>query len=425
MNLGFFYENTGLPNMDCSRPDLGNPGVGGTQYCFLQLIYYLHQYRPEYTLTIYCIRDSQFPSGVNVNYVKDIKQAIANATINKDDYLIVKASDDTTLLEAIKQSKQKIITWGHNYYFAPLADYIAHSNNIVANIFVSKQQYDRYIDHDIIKKSTYIFNMINDCFGNVVRINDSNTVVYMGALIPSKGFHQLAKIWKSILKECPKAKLKVLGSGNLYSRNAKLGSYGIADSNYEHQFMKYLTKKGEILPSVKFLGIVGQEKYEIFRTATVGVVNPSAKTETFGMGIAEMATCKLPVVTLRKNGHPDLIIHKTTGLAETSLRKIKNSIITLLKNREYNDWLGNNAKNNVSSISPDKIVPKWISLFENLNNKNIDYFAIQKASRPYSNNVKWLRIINRYFRYTLKLHFLPPVICIETYTYNFLNKLKR
>ena len=35
MNIGFYFFDKGLSGVDCSRPDLGNPGVGGTQYCFL------------------------------------------------------------------------------------------------------------------------------------------------------------------------------------------------------------------------------------------------------------------------------------------------------------------------------------------------------------------------------------------------------
>ena len=424
MKLGFYYENKGLPDMDCSRPDLGNPGVGGTQYCFLLLIYYLREFCPNYILDIYCNETSKFPSGTNIHYVQDGKQAIKSAIDNKDDYLIIKARDDKALLQAIRNNTQKVITWGHNYYFSSLADDIAQIDNIVANIFVSKQQYDRYIDHDIIGKSTYIFNMLNDNFEHINRANNSKTVIYMGALIPSKGFHLLAKIWKNILKKCPDAKLKVLGSGNLYSRDTTLGGYGIAENNYEKRFMRHLSKAGKILPSVEFLGVVGQEKYDIFKTASVGVVNPSAKTETFGMGIAEMAICKLPVVTLRKNGYPDLIIHKNTGLLGSSLRQIQNSIILLLKDKKYNELLGENAKKNVSKISPNNIIPQWISLFEGLNKKTFD-FKYEKASRPYSNNLKWLRILNRYLRHNLKLNFLPSLIYVESYVHDCYQKLNK
>lgn len=39
---------------------------------------------------------------------------------------------------------------------------------------------------------------------------------------------------------------------------------------------------------------------KFFLSSSVGVVNPSARTETFGMGAIEMNCAGLPVVTLGK-----------------------------------------------------------------------------------------------------------------------------
>lgn len=78
----------------------------------------------------------------------------------------------------------------------------------------------------------------------------------------------IAKAWKTVLAAVPDAKLNVIGAGNLYDRNSKLGKYGIAEESYENSFMPYLTEKFEedgeikerILPSVKFWGLMGVEK---------------------------------------------------------------------------------------------------------------------------------------------------------------------
>ncbi|MCS2551289.1 hypothetical protein [Bacteroides faecis] len=48
---------------------------------------------------------------------------------------------------------------------------------------------------------------------------------------------------------------------------------------------------------MKFLGVVGEGKEEIFRKASVGIVNPSGRTETFGMGVVD-GEARLPVVTI-------------------------------------------------------------------------------------------------------------------------------
>ena len=65
MNIGFYFFDKGLSGVDCSRPDLGNPGVGGTQYCFLLLIYYILRFDPKsYRVRVYCSSDCFFPQGV-------------------------------------------------------------------------------------------------------------------------------------------------------------------------------------------------------------------------------------------------------------------------------------------------------------------------------------------------------------------------
>lgn len=52
------FFDKGLSGVDCSRPDLGNPGVGGTQYCFLLLIYYILRFDPKsYRVRVYCSSD--------------------------------------------------------------------------------------------------------------------------------------------------------------------------------------------------------------------------------------------------------------------------------------------------------------------------------------------------------------------------------
>lgn len=421
MRIGVFYENEGLPNMDLSRPDLGNPGVGGTQYCFLLLLFYLKKYRPNWQLIAYRLLESKFPSGIQQKYVCGYQDLVNQAFIDNCDFIIIKAKYDNELIKAVKTSKIPIIFWGHNYYLAPLADFISSTRNIVANVFVGKQQYDRYIDHDIIFKSISIFNMIPDPFNKIERSKTSMDVVYMGSLTPEKGFHLLAKIWKDIIKEVPDAKLKVIGGGNLYSRNTKLGPLGIADIKYEETFIKYLTEKEscQLMPSVEFLGVLGKEKYEIFKNASVGVVNPSGRTETFGMGIVEMGFCELPVVTLNVNGHPDTVINGITGILENNLSGIKKSIILLLKNRTLNYRLGKEAKLRTKRVAPENIVPKWIELIEGLKNGNeTKLFHYKRISSPYLNNFKLVRVINRFIRYKLGIKIMPSLISIESYIHS-------
>ncbi len=409
MKLAFYYSNIGLSGFDYSNPCEYNPGIGGTHYQMVQLIYYLNLL--NFDISVYCNEDSIFPLGCRkfiVNSYSDLVSVIEHDV----DFLIMRAESDCEAWPYLSKCPVRIIFWGHNYYLSPLADYVANTDTIVANVFVGKQQYDRYIDHDVIMKSTVIYNMQNhnDFQGNAIR---EKSVVYMGALIPSKGFLELAKIWKSILKAVPDAKLKVIGTGQVYSRNERMGALGLATQEYERKFLRYLTDDcGKVLDSVEFLGLLGKEKYDVFATATVGVVNPTARTEIFSVSIMEMATAKLPVVTLNKNGFPDSIRNAETGFLCGNTNEIKEKIVYLLQHPDVADKMGNNAKIFVNSFSPSIIIPRWVSLFETIiNEKKIQYLS---PSRPYLNNLKILRILNRFIRNNLKLSFCFPIIKVES-----------
>lgn len=419
MKIAFYLNDSGLPSLNFSKPYEGNPGIGGTHYCIILLIYYINKFKPEYELTVYCYQDSSFPEGVSRRKIKDFPQLMSFSVVDNQDLLLMKHESDINKLFVIKNSNQKVIFWGHNYYYSNLADSIFKNENIVANVFVGKQQYDRYLDHPVIDKSTVVFNMITNPVKSKVRINDSKTVVYMGALIPTKGFLQLAKLWKYILKHIPDAKLKVIGTGQVYSRDIKMGKFGIAEESFENQFMPFLTDNfGKIHESVQFLGLLDEDKYNVFLNASVGVINPSARTEIFSMSIMEMAAAELPVVTLNYNGFPDSIENEKTGYLCSTQKEIANKIILLLKNKELNQKMGQNAKIRLEKFAPEIITPLWISLFEQLRNKNFN-FPVSKASPPFLNNSKWLRIVNRYLRSNLRIKFFPPIITIETFANNF------
>ena len=199
MNIGFYFFDKGLSGVDCSRPDLGNPGVGGTQYCFLLLIYYILRFDPKsYRVRVYCSSDCFFPQGVEKVLVEDIFEGLTESKRRGDDFIIIKDNKDQQLARFIDKLRHRIVIWGHNFYFGDYADWVAKSPSVIANVFVGRQQYDRYIDHPICDKSLFIYNMVPDVVGEKKRDNDGKTVVYLGALIPEKGFLVLAKMWKYI-----------------------------------------------------------------------------------------------------------------------------------------------------------------------------------------------------------------------------------
>lgn len=424
MHIGFFFSNKNFDVSDFRLPEKGNPGLGGTWYCFLLLMRYLACQKIDWKFSVYSLCYANFPSGVCSKKVRGFEQALSEATHDGVDLLVMKHETDASYFDLIEKFKLKIVFWTHNYLFHDTATLIAKSTKIVANVFVGKQQYDRYIDHPIISKSVFIFNMLPSFERRERKIQKRKHVVYMGALVEGKGFLELAKLWKYILKKVPDAHLDVLGSGKLYESDTSMGRLGIASESYEKKFLPYVTnEKGILLDSVTFHGRVGQDKFEIFEAGTVGVVNPSARTEIFSMSILEMGSAGLPVVSLAKNGIPDSILNLKSGILAHNQKEIADGIVTILKNERLASELSIGAREFSLRFTPEKILPIWISFFERIVEKDTSLFEYKGVSAPYLNNAKWLRVLIRIFR---RLGIaIPPFIWMETMVFRSLLCLKK
>ena len=411
--IGIYLGNSNGKAIDALNIEKGNPGIGGTQFCMLQLAHALNIYG-NYNVTI--IANREYKTEVGINYIKceNYGELISTCEKNHINLLIVHQFNDKKFRKDIIKSQIKIIAWCHNYIYNETANYLSRTSQIKACVFVGKQMYDRYIDHDIVLKSTFIYNMFYDNIPDFEREISGNFVVYMGSIVPAKGFRELCLIWPNIIKKVPDAKLIVLGSGKLYGEKT-LGDLGIADQKYENEFKPFITNKsGHIVPSVVFKGIVGEEKFDIFKSAKVGVVNPTGRTETFGMGIVEMGQAKLPVVTIGRNGHFDTVLNGKTGLLGKNLKDIQNKIIELLTDNEKNQKLGESAKQNISKFDPFKLYKKWNDIISQVINDDIK-FSFLKPTYPFNNNQKWIRIFLRFFRFKLHLKFIPSLLKIESH----------
>ncbi len=416
--ISFFIDGKSGTCIDASNIKKGNPGIGGTQFCMLLLAHLLSE-KVEYKINVISTRRFILNKSIDYTHVKDDTDVIKIAEQKESEFLILRNFSSFSLKNQIGSTYLKVITWSHNFLSGEFCRYVAKTPQIICNVFVGKQQYDAYIDDDIICKSIHIDNMLVP-LESTQRYNDSKTVVFMGAICEKKGFLELCRIWPGILRDVPDARLVVLGSGKLYG-DVKLGKYGIASEAYENKFIPFITdERGNILPSIEFKGVVGREKYKYFRSASVGVVNPSGARETFGMAIVEMGQVGLPVATIGTTGYFDIIKNGETGLLANNLSKLQKNIIKLLKDCQLNEYLGGGNLLISSALSPENILPKWEKLFSDLNTGNL-LFKYMKPSVPFDDNFKWVRLINRFLRFSMRLKFFPSCAYMET----ALMKIKR
>ena len=212
----------------------------------------------------------------------------------------------------------------------------------------------------------------------------------------------LASAWPAVLAKVPDAQLFVVGSGKLYNRNSVLGKWNIADEKFENKFMKHITNDNQVLPSVHFLGVLGEEKNDLLLKCRVGVPNPSGNTETFGFTAIEMQSMGCNITTMKCSGYLDTVFTKRY-LYYNSNNLAKNIIKLLLqKEHDYNEVYSFIKQN----FSFDKIVLEWEQLFK-------EALPGHKLLHPYS--IKK----NPFYR----LKFIKLGLQGMKFRFNFLNQL--
>ncbi|MEE0363040.1 MAG: glycosyltransferase [Prevotella sp.] len=386
MKIAFYLPNSSISKVDFSNVDKGNPGIGGSEYSVILIASNLCK-RHIHEIIVYCDKESIFPVSLKWQVCKDFIGAIKLVIQQHIDYLIV---DGKLLTEEIlcRFSNVKFIAWANTFIPEKVQDVFAKMDNVVRIVNVGKEELEQTKDHQIYEKSTFIYNAVPtkilDSFPNITPNAERNlNVCYIGSLHAAKGFQYLAKAWPKVIEEIPEAQLYVIGSGKLYGRNNKLGKWNIANEEFEEMFMPYLTEHGKIIPSVHFLGILGEEKYSVLEKCKVGVPNPSGISETFGYTAVEMEFMDCQVTTIKCPGYMDTVCQKENLYENTN--ELSQYIIRLLKNNNYDR---NKVLNYIDLFSVDKIIQDWEMFFIQLNNKSIS-INIVKDKKFYLNTLKY------------------------------------
>lgn len=429
MKIAIFIDNENILGVDCRNPEHGNPGIGGTEYCILLLAQVYKKAYPSDEVVLFATKQGMLPKTDAVEIVSGPMEIGKIFKKTQADMLLISAVYhgeplSQEFFKMIEANQIKTILWGHNFYLSDFCNKISEYSYVKANVFVGRQQYDRYVDHKVIKKSTYIYNMYPQPVYEARKENSNHTVTYIGSLVPLKGFHVLAQAWKSILTEVPDAELNVIGSGKLYGRNSKLGGYGIADEEYERQFMPGLTEiDGSIMPSVHFLGVLGAEKAEVIQKTCVGVVNPTGRTETFGISALDFESLGVPVVTIGKGGFLDTVIDKNTGLLYWKINKLAENVVKLLKDREKNNQYGTAGIQLSKFFEPQKIIEQWHELFEMVSQDKKPTYKVPTSFME--TNLKKYRVFNRKIKDICGIEYPLSVIGAETTARKILGRLRK
>ncbi len=361
--IAFFLDNRNLKHVDFSNTSLGNPGSGATEYMTVLVAKELHLRNKN--ITLFVTSPGSFPSGLKVTVVENIYEAISYAS--KFYYLIVirahifKFQD---ILNAIRLERElRVVIWAHLTPSQTALNLISKITQIKAIVCLENNQRLRITDTLATNK---LFTIPYGITGNIKTVEtskNSNVVVYIGALVPQKGFHLLADAWPKVRKSVPDAQLYVIGSGNLYSSTNQLGRLGLASNDYEERIFRKLKRNDS---SVHFIGnsnVATRDK--ILDICKLGVVNPSGQTETFCLSAIEFQQRGIPVIGGRRFGLLDTIKHGKTGFLILSSSNLDKAIIKLLNNLELNKKFGYQAQKSAFDKYESKgVINQWLNLFD-------------------------------------------------------------
>ena len=171
------------------------------------------------------------------------------------------------MVKVAKDLNLELVSVGKNQY---LSNYLLIGpHNHIDNLFCSKR----------IRKTA--FN--NENFLSLKSKQDKNKlrIGYMGALVPSKGFHLIAENWNNFIifkKIGLTAILEVIGGSDLYDFE-KGHKFIPCDKEYGNKIYPHI--KNEINKTIFFHGTLNSKRYEIMKKCDIALFNPRGHGEAF------------------------------------------------------------------------------------------------------------------------------------------------
>lgn len=184
-------------------------------------------------------------------------------------------------------------------------------------------------------------------------------VFFAGSLCEKKGIRQLIKAMPEVIKEVKNAHLVIAG------RDTKI-------RGTQQSYLVYLKTEinEDIKEKITFLGVVDNAKLSVEMEKADVCVYPS-HMETFGMTCIEALSMGKSVInSILGPGH-EIVIHNKTGLLcnPFNIEELSEQIIFLLKNRDYAQQLGENAKQDIKQrFGYNHLMQQNINLYKSLIN---------------------------------------------------------
>ena len=371
MKIALVSLDWGYRGVDLTDPRAGNPGMGGTDFLFGALAYELAQ-QPGFEVTLLCTPDrvTYHPSiathGIDLGD-PDVTAAWLRA--NRFDAIILRGGGGDRLAPALiplLPASARVVVWTHNFIGRRLLKRLHAAPQVRAIVSVGAEQHALQEHLFRTPKALAIANFVYPSERAECAVERPRRAVYVGALIPTKGFHYLARHWPAIRQQVPDAGLDVIGSGALYSDQNQLGPRGLAAADFEQQILRLLGREPEEL-GVVFHGRVADpdRKQQILQGARLGIPNPTGVTETFCLSAIEMTLAGCWAVAPERWGFCDTVQAGVTGTYFNTDSEFIDHCVAALTEYRF-DAAGHRRATEaiLAAFDHSVIVPQWMQLLQ-------------------------------------------------------------
>lgn len=291
-----------------------NPGIGGTQFIAIKLALIIANKCPEWKIVLV-----NFTKIALCEYPSNLSQEIYEET---DSFFEVLASRkkceasiaiaalptlSTVSTEILDKVNSSIIVWSHHPFDIP-ASKLVSKFKFSGCVCVGTYQF--YSNRNLPTQVHHIQNIFSFPKSSDTKFLDrilsekAFNIVYLGALVPGKGFLELAKSWCQLKAYFPDIKLNVIGSAATYGEVPDVQEVPTS-ADFAKEILKYIPMEDIRAGQVIFHGNLGEEKFDVIRKCDLAVLNPTGFTEAFPASPLECMACGVPVVASNDYGMSD------------------------------------------------------------------------------------------------------------------------
>lgn len=312
------------------RKNLLNPGVGGIEY--LTAVLAIRLAKIYQRLEILIISSNPF------YFEEELPNLSIKVCENKGDLTDYWEPGDTLVLTTsfirhldysfLNKAKSDIILWSHHPSDWHTLKYTNYCRALVSTgIYQYNSNYRYHNCHSLIPN---LYIPLQDKKRDTPNCTEINNFMFLGALVPAKGFHLVLKQWKEIKKKYPNAHLHVIGGSDLYGLASSANTDIPCEPTYKKIILEIIEKDRLSLNDITFYGSLGEQRFQVYQYIDFAIINPSGKSESFSFNLHECLDFGLPTFASNRYGLND-VMKKFPDFALTRPKLLSKLIFKTLK----------------------------------------------------------------------------------------------